>query len=67
MFRDHPFTGVGLGRYPREMGAYGGGRTPENAHNFFLQQFAETGLLGGALFIALGALCRLARNYYGYR
>ena len=58
MFASAPILGVGIGRYfdrsaefmpgsLREM--YGN----ENAHNYFAQQFAELGLVGGLLFIWL--------------
>lgn len=64
MFRESPLTGVGLGRVPRLMGAYGGGRIRENTHNLYLQMFAEAGALGGLAFIGLAAgLCAaLART-----
>jgi hypothetical protein len=58
MFREQPATGVGLGRFPRLLEAHGGGRTPENAHNLFLQLLAEGGLPGGLAFTVLCAtLC----------
>lgn len=63
MTAEHPFTGVGLGRYPRLMTSYGGGVNRENAHNFFLQTFAETGVLGGIAFLALcGSVCLVFRR-----
>ena len=58
MFASAPVFGVGVGRYfdrsaefmPEELrGIYGN----ENAHNYFAQQFAEVGLVGGLLFIWL--------------
>jgi hypothetical protein len=53
-----PITGVGIGQYyPRSNAFF----TPElrqiygyeNAHNYFLQQFAELGIVGGLLFLWL--------------
>ncbi|OFW16056.1 MAG: hypothetical protein A3F70_12275 [Acidobacteria bacterium RIFCSPLOWO2_12_FULL_67_14] len=62
MFASAPIFGVGIGRYfdrsaefmsPELRGLYGN----ENAHNYFAQQFAELGLVGGVLFLWLaGAL-----------
>ena len=58
MFASAPVFGVGVGRYfdrsaefmPEELrGIYGN----ENAHNYFAQQFAEVGLVGGLLFLWL--------------
>jgi hypothetical protein len=55
MFASAPVFGVGVGRYFDRSGAfmpdalrelYGN----ENAHNYFAQQFAELGLVGGLLF-----------------
>ncbi len=56
MMRSAPVYGVGIGRYharsnefmPEELRALYGF---ENAHNYFAQQAAELGLLGGALFL----------------
>lgn len=53
MVRDRPLTGVGLGRFPREMAQYGGGPIRENTHNLFLQFFAEGGLPAGLAFATL--------------
>jgi len=59
IFRDHPFTGTGLGTlvavYPRYESFYNG-TTVDHAHNDFLELLADTGLVGGvcgALFIGL--------------
>lgn len=68
MFASAPIFGVGVGRYfdrsPEFMSEelrtiYGN----ENAHNYFAQQFAELGFVGGALFVWLvGALV-----FYGWK
>lgn len=64
MFRERPWTGVGLGRVPRLMTTYGGGKERENTHNIYLQMFAETGVPGGVAFLALvaGLCAALARR-----
>lgn len=58
MFASAPVYGVGVGRYFDQSAAfmpdalrelYGN----ENAHNYFAQQFAELGLVGGLLFVWL--------------
>ncbi len=58
MFASAPVFGVGVGRYfdrsaefmtPELRELYGN----ENAHNYFAQQFAELGLVGGLLFVWL--------------
>ena len=60
MFASAPVFGVGVGRYfgrsaefmtPELQELYGN----ENAHNYFAQQFAELGLVGGLLFVWLVA------------
>src|SRR6516162_6614510 len=59
IFRDHPWTGTGLGTliavYPRYESFYNG-TTVDHAHNDFLELLADTGVVGGlcgALFIGL--------------
>jgi O-antigen ligase len=58
MFASAPLNGVGVGRYfqrssefmpPELRELYGA----ENAHNYFAQQFAELGIVGGTLFVWL--------------
>jgi O-antigen ligase len=61
MVVDRPLTGVGIGRYYKEVSAYATKpdeliRPQENAHNYFLQVAAELGLPGIAVFLALVAL-----------
>jgi O-antigen ligase len=50
IFRDHPWTGTGLGTliavYPRYESFYNG-TTVDHAHNDFLELLADTGLIGG--------------------
>ena len=58
MFRDHPWTGVGPGNYKQLFGQYfdgviDGERIWSSAHNLYLHQLAERGLVG---FAALAAL-----------
>ena len=61
MFASAPVFGVGVGRYWGRSAEF---MTPElrdlysneNAHNYFAQQFAELGLVGGALFVWLVAI-----------
>jgi O-antigen ligase/polysaccharide polymerase Wzy-like membrane protein len=58
MFASAPVFGVGIGKYfdrsaefmPADLRAVYGN---ENAHNYFAQQFAELGVVGGALFLWL--------------
>ena len=61
MFASAPVFGVGVGRYferspefmPDELRALYGA---ENAHNYFAQEFAELGVVGGAMFLWLIAV-----------
>jgi O-antigen ligase len=59
MFRDHPLFGVGPGGYHRLFSTYHPGKLDGetgwgSAHNLYLHQLAERGLVGG---IALLAVC----------
>ena len=61
MFRDHPLTGAGPGGYRRLFASYHREAIDRqtswgSAHNLYLHQLAERGLLGGA---ALLVLCTL--------
>lgn len=66
MFRDHPLSGVGPSGYHRFFSVYHPGSLDGevdwgSAHNLYLHQLAERGLLGGvALLLLLGALLRRA-------
>jgi O-antigen ligase len=58
MLRDHPLSGVGVGRYMRESPAYMSQQMKtwypsENAHNQFLQAAGELGLPGLVMFVLL--------------
>lgn len=62
MVRDAPVTGIGVGRFLELSDAYGSAdisrilevaRTRDNAHNYFLQVFAELGVIGFAAFLWL--------------
>ena len=55
--------GIGLGQFPRLYASYPGSQGPENAHNFFLQVFAESGLIGLAGFgVFLGTIAAAFRT-----
>ena len=55
--------GIGLGQFPRLYASYPASDGPENAHNFFLQVFAESGLLGLAGFgVFLGTIAAALRT-----
>lgn len=54
MVRDHPWLGVGIGRYPQVVGAYMGPMHDKYvAHNSLLHLAAETGIPGAALYTLL--------------
>ncbi len=58
MFIDHPWTGVGPGHYLTEFSKYHsvvleGQTTWASAHDLYLQQLAERGLIGEAALLAL--------------
>ena len=51
---ERPLTGVGLGRYPRLLSRHvGEAQHAENAHNLYMQLFAEAGIIGVGLFVAV--------------
>jgi hypothetical protein len=53
----HPIAGAGLGQVPRFLATFPGSDGPENAHNYFLQVLAESGVLGlAALTLLLVAI-----------
>ncbi len=61
MFRDHPLTGVGPSGYRRDFPAYhpeplDGQADWGSAHDLYLHQLAERGLLGGAALLTLLAV-----------
>ena len=52
LIKDHPVAGVGFGGYWMAITAYhnvSGARTPQEAHNDYLELFASGGLIGGVL------------------
>ncbi|MBI4128656.1 MAG: O-antigen ligase family protein [Parcubacteria group bacterium] len=49
----HPWTGVGLGNLPFVLRPENQERLPVSAHNLYLEVFAETGIIGSALFVFL--------------
>jgi lipopolysaccharide/colanic/teichoic acid biosynthesis glycosyltransferase len=53
LFVDHPIVGAGLGRFPAFYTTVPGATSAENAHNFYLQILAETGVVGFAAFAVL--------------
>ncbi len=59
MFLDHPVVGVGPGQAPRLMRDYGRGigfrllDPNRRAHNMYLEELADTGILGFSAFIAI--------------
>lgn len=68
MIKAHPINGVGTGQFPISSAHYllqpglitRGDlilSTPKVAHNTYLNIIAETGVIGGALFIAIVAFC----------
>jgi len=77
MIADHPARGVGLGNFQYvfesryNIDINDDLRRGVHAHNLWLQQFAELGLLGGALYVALwiriiGLCWRSARERPGF-
>ena len=58
MFLDHPFRGVGIGRYIEEVGPYiytleGPHRWNSVAHNTYISVLSETGVVGFGLFLTM--------------
>lgn len=53
MLHDHPLAGVGPGNFPSRVRAYDKGLGRRGAHNTVVAMFAETGWVGGTLFVAL--------------
>jgi O-antigen ligase len=69
MFKDHPLTGVGVGNFRTMFLTYHpgliGGDTWGSAHNCYLHQLAERGLLGlAALLYLLSTLIRKPLQWY---
>jgi putative inorganic carbon (HCO3(-)) transporter len=62
MFSDHPWLGVGIGNYAAAYPAYALPRwylVLGHAHNYYLNAAAETGLVGLAAYLLLGAAASL--------
>jgi O-antigen ligase len=56
MFLAHPILGVGAGNYDAAYARYAAAGWPDSlghAHNYFINAAAETGAIGGLLFVAL--------------
>ena len=58
MFKDYPMLGVGLGKYGENTSIYAIDFTDRRvfnivAHNSYIEIFAETGILGGMIFVVL--------------
>lgn len=53
MVREHPWLGVGLGRYTAEYRARKMGTDPSHAYNLLLHVAAETGVIGLAAYLAI--------------
>lgn len=72
MFRDHPWTGVGVGQFRYQFKNYNKSEflSQPDAHNIYIELLAETGVAGLALFvviliIAFRNLIKIARNSRG--
>jgi O-antigen ligase len=76
IFLDHPILGVGPGQTPRFIRDYGRGvgfkllDPSRRAHNLYLEELADTGIVGFALFggilaLTMGQLAALRRHVYG--
>jgi O-antigen ligase len=66
MIRDHPFFGVGYGRFPDEIGKYRPEVTDMDPHNNFLKIGAELGIPGLVAFVILLFVC-LWKGWRCYR
>lgn len=53
MVRDHPWSGVGPGNFPSRVQLYRPDLARLGAHNTVIAMFAETGVIGGTLFVLL--------------
>jgi hypothetical protein len=63
MIADHPVTGVGPGNFAARVGSYRPGLARMGPHNTVLAMFAETGIVGGTIFVLLfGAALFLAAS-----
>ena len=63
--REHPATGVGLGRFPCLLDANVEGAHAENAHGYPLQLLAVMGVPGAAAFLLLAVLTTLGVWLHG--
>ncbi|MFB6271903.1 MAG: O-antigen ligase family protein [Salinibacter sp.] len=55
MMGERPLLGVGVGQFPHAIGRYSRAYDDVYSHNTYLSAFAETGLVGGLIFLLLCA------------